>query len=156
MNENDKNLINDVDQNYIETIKKLKESTVDRADYDKLKAQNKQLLDSVINGTSNDGAEASKKAVKRTPDEIRKDLFGKEHNNLDFISKSLELREALMERGEPDPFLPVGNQITPTNEDVQAAQRVADIFKECVEYAAGDSAIFTNELQRRTIDVYRR
>lgn len=151
MNENEKNQINDVENNYIETIKKLKESTVDRADYDKLKAQNKQLLDSVING--NQGEAEAPKAKRRSVEEIRDDLFNHEQSNLSFIEKSLELREALMEQGQPDPFLPVGNQITPTHEDVQAAERVATVFKECIEYAEGDSSVFTNELQRRTIDV---
>ena len=58
-----------------------------------------------------------------------------------------------MAEGNPDPFLPVGKQILPTDEDVAAANRVADVLKECVDYAEGDSAVFTNELQRRLVDI---
>jgi hypothetical protein len=41
----------------------------------------------------------------------------------------------------------------PTDEDVRTAQKVADVLQECVDYAEGDSAVFTNELQRRLVDV---
>lgn len=58
-----------------------------------------------------------------------------------------------MAEGKPDPFLPVGNQIAPTDDDIAAAERVAKVLQECVDYADGDSAVFTNELQRRTIDI---
>ena len=36
--------------------------------------------------------------------------------------------------------------------DYEAAERVATVVRECIEYAKGDSAVFTNELQRRTVD----
>ena len=48
--------------------------------------------------------------------------------------------------------MPVGKRITPTDEDISAANRVATVLQECVDYAQGDSQAFTNELQRRTID----
>ena len=44
----------------------------------------------------------------------------------------------------------MGAQISPTAEDVQVAEKVAQIYQECVDYADGDSALFTQELQRRT------
>ena len=59
----------------------------------------------------------------------------------------------MIAEGKPDPFLPIGKQIMPTNEDIEAANRVAEVFQSCVDYAEGDSAVFTNELQRRTIDI---
>ena len=58
-----------------------------------------------------------------------------------------------MAEGKPDPFLPIGEQIMPTDQDIQTAQKVADVLQECVDYAEGDSAVFTNELQRRLVDV---
>ena len=56
------------------------------------------------------------------------------------------MRKALIAEGEADPFLPIGNQISPSDADVAAAQKVADILQDCVDYADGDSAVFTNEL----------
>ena len=138
---------------YIEAIKEMKQNSVSKEAYEKLKAENKQLLDSIINGTELDA-----KYKKEEPIDIkqlRKDLFARdaqEMSNLDYISNALKLRDALIEKGEKDPFLPAGEKIIPTEEDITTANRVASILKDCVEYADGDSALFTSELQRVTID----
>lgn len=137
---------------YIEAIKEMKQNSVRKEAYDKLKAENQQLLDAIINGT-----ELTQDIRKREPADIKKlrnKLF-KEHpdmSNLEYVKTALELREALIENGERDPFLPSGEKILPTNDDVETAERVAKIMKDCVDYADGNSAIFTNELQRVTID----
>ena len=73
-------------------------------------------------------------------------------NNLEYITKTLELRDALLEKGEPDPFLPISSKNTPTIEEITKANNVAEAFRSCVEYAAGDSEIFTQELMRITND----
>lgn len=136
---------------YIETIKKMKETMVDKDEYDKVKAENKQLLDTVING----GDVATDTEAEKPVDinALRDELFNKENTNLGYVEKALKLRSELMARGEPDPFLPVGSQITPTDFDIQTAEKVATVLQECVDYAQGDSAIFTNELMRRTQEV---
>lgn len=144
--------VDDMTQDYLATIKELKENSVDRQKFEQLKAENKKLLEAVVNGQS---AEAPKVEVVESIDDLRQDLFNGEQNlsNLDFASKALELRKQLIAKGEPDPFLPVGEQISPTDFDIQTAQKVADILQECVDYAEGDSGVFTNELLRRTQDV---
>ena len=135
---------------YIETIKKMKETMVDKEAYEKLKAENKQLLDTVING----GDVAQDDTVEEIDlDTLRDDLFNHENNNLEYASKSLQLRSELMKRGYPDPFLPVGSQISPTDEDISKANHVAEVLQECIDYAEGDSAVFTNELQRKSVDM---
>lgn len=142
--------VEDSTQNYIDTIKNLKQNTVDKASYEKLKAENKQLLDSIVNGTS---SEQTVVEAPQTIEDMRKDLFGSnEHTNLEYAEKALKLREALIERGEVDPFLPQGHKVTIDNSDIEAANRVAEIMQECVDYADGDSNLFTNELQRRMVD----
>lgn len=144
--------VEETTQDYITAIKELKQNSVDRSKYDKLVAENKKLLNSIVNGQELD-SEAVKKA-DRTPSEIRKDLFENENNtNLEYVTKALELREVLMKSGQPDPFLPIGEQILPTDEDVKTAEKVAQVLQECVDYASGDSQVFTNELQRRLVDV---
>lgn len=145
----------DVEDNsatYIEAIEQLKANTVSKESYDKLKAENKQLLDSLINGQQ---IELPKQKEQVDVAAIRKDLFNTESSltNLQYAEKAIQLREALMEAGEPDPFLPVGKRISPTAEDEAAAEKVAEAFKSCIEYAEGDSEIFTNELMRITKDV---
>ena len=147
--------VEDNTQDYIEAIQALKQNSVDRSEYDKLRAENKKLIDAVVNGQPGQEEPVVSKHSKEQIDELRNDLFNspKELNNLEYITKAMELREALIENGEPDPFLPVGKQISPTRDDIEGAEKVAQVYKECIEYAEGDSEVFTNELMRRTRDV---
>ena len=134
---------------YIETIKTLKQNSVDRSKYDALKAENKKLLDSIVNGTEIAQPVEEKKSIE----ELRANYLKSDQSNLEYITNALALREALMAEGKPDPFLPIGEQILPTDDDVTKANDVATVLKECVDYAEGDSDVFTNELQRRLVDV---
>ena len=147
--------VEDNTQDYITAIKELKQNSVDRSEYEKLRAENKKLIDAVVNGQPGQEEQVLVKHSKEQVDDMRYDLFNspRELNNLEFITKAMELREALMENGEPDPFLPVGKQISPTRDDIEGAEKVAQVYKECIEYAEGDSEVFTNELMRRTRDV---
>ena len=147
--------VEDNTQDYITAIKELKQNSVDRSEYEKLRAENKKLIDAVVNGQPGQEEQVLVKHSKEQIDDLRNDLFNspRELNNLEFITKAMELREALMENGEPDPFLPVGKQISPTRDDIEGAEKVAQVYKECIEYAEGDSEVFTNELMRRTRDV---
>ena len=134
---------------YIEALKEIKENSVSKDDYLKLKAENRKLLNSLANG---DFIEQPKVEEVVDVNELRNSLFNRDNTNLEFAEKSLKLRDELMKRGDPDPFIPMGKQINPTREDVECAQRVADALASCIEYAQGDSQVFTNELQRITVD----
>ena len=142
--------VEDMTEDYLAAIKDLKQNTVSRDDYEKLKAENKKLLNSVVNGQV---VEVEAGPQYRDVAEIRDELFNHEHNNLEYIKLALELRNTLIAKGENDPFLPIGKQISPTREDIEAAERCAQVYQECVDYADGDSALFTQELMRRTKDV---
>ena len=147
--------VEDNTQDYLAAIKELKEKSVDRSEYDKLRAENKKLIDAVVNGQPGQEEQVVVKHSKEQIDELRNDLFNspRELSNLEYITKAMELREALMENGEPDPFLPVGKQISPTRDDLEGTEKVAQVYRECIDYAEGDSEVFTNELMRRTRDV---
>ena len=147
--------VEDNTNDYIDQIKKLKESSVSKDDYNKLKADNKKLIDALANGSQiNDKVEPNINAIEKI-NELRKKLFGKGNNlnNLEYCKTAVELRDSLIEDGERDPFLPFGHNVIATDSDIESANRVANIMKECIDYADGDSDIFTNELQRRTVDV---
>ena len=134
---------------YIAAIKELKENSVDRSKYEQLRAENKKLLDSIVNGTPVEVKVEDKKSIE----ELRAAYLKEDQSNLEYITNTLALREAIIAEGKPDPFLPIGEQIMPTDSDIATAQKVADVLQECVDYAEGDSAVFTNELQRRSVDV---
>ena len=142
--------VEDMTPDYLAAINELKQNSVDRQKYEELKAENKKLLDSIVNGTA---VELPTKEEKKSIEELRAEYLKEDQSNLEYITNTLKLREAIISEGKPDPFLPIGNQIMPTDEDVKAANKVAQILQECVDYAEGDSAVFTNELQRRMVDV---
>lgn len=148
----DDTVIPPADKNAVETLKKLKENTVPKEDYLKVVQENKELWEATLNGDKLDTEEKEKEAPNIK--ELREDLFGgkKQLTNLEYWDKTLKLRKALMEKGETDPFVPVGEKIVPEQSDFDAAERVAEVVQECIDYANGDSEVFTNELQRRTID----
>lgn len=148
-------VVEDNTNDYIAQIKNLKENSVSRDDYDKLKADNKKLIDALANGTQIDGKVEPKVSAVEKINECRKKLFskGSDLTNLEYCKTAVELRDALIENGERDPFLPFGHDVVATDSDYESANRVANVMKECIDYADGDSDIFTNELQRRTVDV---
>ena len=135
---------------YIAAIKELKQNSVDRSKYEALRAENKKLLDSIVNGTT---VELPPVEQKKSIEELRAAYLKEDQSNLEYITNTLKLREAIIAEGKPDPFLPIGEQIMPTDDDIKTAEKVANVLQECVDYAEGDSAVFTNELQRRLVDV---
>lgn len=148
--ENFDNAETDTTQDYISTITEMKKNSVARETYDKLKAENKQLLDALVNGKEID----IKKEEPVDISKLRADLFNKDKqlSNLDYVSSALKLRNALLETGERDPFLPYGDKVTLTAEHYDKAEQVAAVLQECVDFADGDSGIFSAELQRRLKD----
>lgn len=141
---------NDVNatEDYIKAIKDLKSNTVSKEVYLKQVEDNKKLLNALANGET---VETTK--VKHRPtQEIRDDLFNNENNNLEFWKKTLELRAAVLEDEGKDIFLPVGHEYQASENDINTANKVADVVQQCIDYADGDSMVFTNELQRRTND----
>lgn len=138
----------------IKAIKEIKQNSVSREQYEKLQSENKELLNTLINGGQ---VEMIDPATKPSIEDLRKQLFSKEAadkgmTNLEFIEKSLELRDAIIESGGMDPFLPVGKGIELTRDDYEAAEFTAEQFRECIDIAQGNPEVFTNELMRRTVD----
>lgn len=135
---------------YISAINEIKQNSVSREAYDKLKRENKQLLDTLVSGKE---IEIDKsKTVDVT--ELRHRLFNKDNtlSNLDYVSTALQLREALIDQGQPDPFLPVGEKVVIQDSDVETAERVASTLQEMVDIADGNNVVFNQEYQRRVVD----
>lgn len=153
-NQNKEEILKEEDTNvdYIEAINKLKANSVDKTKYDALRAENKKLIESIVNGQS---VEVEAQPIQqRSAKEIRNELFNTaELSNLEYVEKALELRDAVMREKGVDIFVGAGHKLNPSQEDYDSAERVAETFRECVEYAQGDSEVFTNELMRKTNDV---
>lgn len=150
MNENINENVENQEVDYIQAINDLKANTVDRDKYDKLKEENKKLLNSLVTGNTID---TPKQEAGLTIDEMRQKLFGgTELTNIDYVKTVLDLRDALIAKGERDPFLPIGNNVAITNELCQNMEDVARGLREMVDFADGDSGVFTAEYQRRVQD----
>lgn len=132
---------------YIQAIKEMKANTVSKEDYNKLKEENKKLLQAVVNGETIEVEQTKPVDIK----ELRT-RFLKADTTLEGVTAALELRDAIMEKGGTDPFLPAGKKVATTDEDIKTAEKVAEAFRHCVEYADGDPHIFANELSRITVD----
>ena len=147
MVDQENNVITNENNEYIEAIQELKANSVSRDEYNKIKEENKKLLDTLVSGGQ---IEVEEKPVDL--DELRNDLFNKQNQtNLEYVEKTLRLREELMKRGEKDPFL--GNSINGyTEQDVALANRVANGLQHCVDVANGNSAMFNAELERIMVD----
>ena len=83
--------VEDMTPDYLSAIKDLKKNSVNREEYDKLKAENKRLLDTIVNGQD---VEVEEEPKYRDVGEIREELFNHEHNNLDYVKLALELRNS--------------------------------------------------------------
>lgn len=140
-------------QDYLDNLNKIKEGMVDKAKYDKLAEDNKKLVEALASGSrfTDDSDEPGEPSV-----DIAKRLFKnskKYRNDLDFFTDALAYRNALIEEGQVDPFLPFSHDYVPDQEDIDKAQEIADQLQECVEYANGDPKLFTGELMRRGVKI---
>ena len=133
---------------YIDAIRDLKENTVDKKMYQKLKEERDTLIKSLANGNGS----ATVEAVKvRSLEECREDFKAPSSSQCEYLEKVLALRDAAIREGEPDPMVAQGHHVQPTIQTYQRAQEIADIYRECLDYADGDDKVLINEIQRRMI-----
>lgn len=137
-------------QDFITQLDDLKKNTVSRADYERLKRDNQQLANALVNGTGANIPGITKPEEKPDLDDLRKKLFTKKSkNDLEYFTNLLALRDGVMADGQPDPFLPVNREFRATAQDEADAERIATQIKEAIDYANGDPAVFSNDLRRR-------
>lgn len=140
-------------QKYIDTIADLKANSVSKSEAERLRAENRTLLQAIEKGqTINSTPVEAKKSIA----ELRAKLTGPDHDDLsdiDYIETVLDLREALIEEAaskgyEYDPFCPQGKQYDPSEEDKKTAEKVAAGLQSILEVANGDCGVFSREVAR--------
>ena len=140
--------VEDSTVDYLEAIKSLKQNTVDRSKYDALKAENKKLIDAVVNGQEVEISNTS--AKEETIEELREKVFrNPDQTNLEYWTNVLKLRDRVLEENGEDIFVASSSQYSPNLNDYADAQGVAQAFQEMVDIANGDPQVFLNEYQRR-------
>ena len=141
-----------VDNDYIEQLQKLKSNSVPKDEYEKIKADNKKMMDILFSGAEPLPAQEVKEPKEEVDIQaLRDELYGGryEGSDLDYATKVLKLRKALMDRGEKDPAVSSGQKTTPEEYDYENCQSVCDQIQACVDYAQGDNEVFRAELMRK-------
>lgn len=137
----------------LKALKEAKENSVPKADYEALKAEKDKIVSEIINGDGGSGNGQTPPPEQPDIAKLREELYGpkcSDLSNLDYWKKTLELRKAVRDKGEPDPFLPIGTKISPTSDDIAKAEKVAEVVQECIDQCDGNSEVFTALLQSRT------
>lgn len=138
-------------EQYIAAINELKANTVTKDRFLKLQEENKQLLNSLVNGQSiNQPAETS---TEPSIEDLKSHLQEEGLTNLDYVTTSLKLRNKVLAEEGIDMYCPNGAKYVSTYEDKVTAQAVADAFQEMIDLADGSTEIFNSEFQRRVKDV---
>ena len=140
-------------QKYLDEIQKLKEERVPKTELEKLREENKQLLESLLNGKEPEKEEENTEGP--TIQELRNKLYGKgseDLTDLEYIEGTLLLRQKLIDEEGIDPFVPIGRKYSPDANDIYCAQKLAEGFQHCVDVAQGDNTVFLNEITRITKD----
>lgn len=112
-----------------------------------LMAAKKKYYDSILNGQT-----VEEVAPYRTRDEIRKDLFSKdkqEMSNLEYAKLTVELDDACIREDGESCFLPKGRNVTVTSDERNTAERFHNCLVDCIEEADGDEEVFNQALARR-------
>lgn len=134
--------------NYIDIINKLKADSVSKEEYERVVKDNKVLAENLAFSK----ASPEEEKTPPTTEDITKlrERFVSSHNesNLDFIRNVLDLRDAILETGGRDPFLPTNTDYVENEADQAKCQAIADGLRQMVDYSDKDAALFNSELKR--------
>lgn len=137
----------DEEVDYVAVVQELRDNTVSKDEYNKLKSENQKLFKALAAGEKI----AQETTPKKSIDELRKDVRTAQ-TSLDGIKASLALREAVLEKSGEDIFVPHGRKIMATDEDEAAAKRVAETFQQWVDASNDDPVMFASIMMSNTVD----
>lgn len=129
---------------FIELAKKNQEDKIDRSEYEAMRNERDRVMAALIDG------QKLEKQAESIPDIAKlSEIFrNPDSTNLEVVSASLGIRQAALKKGKRDPFAPTN----PTEEDLRNAQKVADVFQECVDQANGNNEDFIFYLNKHIAD----
>ena len=139
-----------LEEDYIEQIAQLKNKldndTVSLDEYNKVRADNKRLIENYINGVREKEAE---EVPEESIEDLAKDIKSGTLNNLDYWTKSLKYRDSYKEMYGVDPWLPAGRDYQYNASDAASADYLYETVKECIDNCDGNSAVFSTLLEGR-------
>lgn len=128
---------------FLEAAKKVKEGTVSRDEYEKLQADNKKLMDFILEGKelpSDDKSESIPSIA-----ELQKIRHNPNSTNLEYVKASLGIRKHIIEEKGFDPF-------ASKEGEEESARRVADALQKMVDEADGDPKKFNFLLESKVAE----
>lgn len=143
------------EENIVKKLAELKQNSVSKEEYERVLSLNKDLVDHMMNEQKVEQNVQQETNYDDIIKSAQEKLFTQDGtlNNLEYCSTALQLRDAILAKTGEDIFVAKGHKITPDESDYQKAENVAQVLRDCIEYAEGDTEVFTVELQRRTVDV---
>ena len=143
------------EENIVQALADLKRNSVSKEEYERVLKLNKALVDQMVNEQKVETNVETNTNYDEIIKEAQTKLFSGDADlsNLEFCETALQLRDAVLAKTGEDIFVGRGHKISPDASDYEKAENVATVMRECIEYAQGDSSIFTMELQRRTNEV---
>jgi hypothetical protein len=136
------------DSDTIEALKKMRENTVPKADYEKLKADNKKLLDAFVNGEDLEKPEEKKK----TEDELLKSIYEAKGSNMELAQDIVELYDMKKAQGKN---IFVGSRYSNTVEQNAAeadAEEAVQYLRNALEQSDGDPTVFQAMFGSKIVD----
>lgn len=137
---------------YIDAIKELKQNSVDKDKYDALKAENKKLLEAMINGS--DLQSQSNEQLDSRLEYYKKYKENKFNNDLEYWENFLNLRKATMKEYGADPCVtgnygltPEGGRANAAYGEAETVQEQMEMIEDFVKEANGNPLIFETLLQ---------
>ena len=137
---------------YIDAIKELKQNSVDKDKYDALKAENKKLLDALVNGQ--DIQSQSAEQLDSRLEYYKKYKENNFNNDLEYWENFLNLRKATMKEYGADPCVtgnygltPEGGRANAAYGEAETVQEQMEMIEDFVKEANGNPLIFETLLQ---------
>lgn len=136
----------DTTADYIETINQLKQNSVSKDEYMKLKNENKQLLNAIA---SNQTVEVPAEPEVDI-DEVRRNVFQKhvDLSNREFVDNMMKLYDYELEHSGKNIFMPTDPNYIPTQDDITQVENMVNGFKNALEEANGSDLIFNQYMER--------
>ena len=143
-------------ENLAEELKRLKENSVPKEEFNRLAQRNKTLSEKYIDSLGERTNKEQEEQPKPDVDKMRNELFGdnrKEMTNLEYMDKVVKFRDAAIEAGERDPFLPTSGDNKDSLEAHNTAEKVANGLKQMIKDANGSPDAFNALYQARVEDL---
>lgn len=136
----------------VDIITEMRQNTVPKDKYNKVMEENQKLMRALANGETVQ-VEAPKKPTALELHDEWANQDGK--SSIQIAKDTLALREAMIEEGFRDPFLPNGKDFVPEAQDMKDAEDVAALLQWAVDGANGNSGVFNSLLASKMVDTPR-